>query len=940
MTKYAPYILYLLTSILVVILLVNGFGPLDNLQSSIDDFLCEVTATDDPRPGVAIVQIDDRAQEEFGRWPWNRDLIADLAAAVATGQPKAVVIDLDLYEDPDQDSAGYTDILASQLTWIEQAVLPYDIALATFRRNKTIPHEFIFKNSIVVDNPIGIMDEQSSLQVRKVFPPAEKLLAHDPHLGFEYHEPDDDRILRHQPLAMQFDGYYYPSLSLMAAMVYLGVPSSEVVITEGQHIEIGDQRRVPIDNHGRYFVNFPKDGCFTVYSAYHVLSEGFNLKDLEDKLVFVVVDNFRAGEWFTTPVNAELPDRLLAPVIAENIINNDFLTRSSDNTGLLMLIIFALGGALAFVLPRVNLMYRLIIIGGLLVVLANANYLLVSSFRMIPDTVYIALQLVLFMVASPFLESELLGGRVQAPSSKAGKKKPVAKPDKADRSAPVRELGDTGGTEQMPTTAFEAGQSDSGRTETDGEHDGHSLHDYQTIALDGDGGSPDSEPTEVDGADSGELEADGHGGDSGSHPEIISPTSHYDEEPPPQEGENAYAEEPVSDSQRIAVEITSLGRYQITGALGRGAMGMVYKGVDPAINRPVALKTIRLDFLNDPNEIAELKERLHREAQAAGKLSHPNIVTIYDVGSEGPLQYIAMEYLEGRTLEQLIKKKVKFNYKIIAKIIIQICEALEYAHERGIVHRDIKPANVMVLDEYRVKVMDYGIARIDSNSMTKTGIAMGTPNYISPEQLQGQSVDCRADIFSLGVVMYEMLLGRRPFRGENITSLIYSIVNNEPEKPSNLNPQIPLLFDHIITRALKKNPPERYQRAKDIVRDLHDFVESFSTKYRAATRRHRNAALHQESGVLTFASGRHRAGRPDYSFFSEPGFLSRISSASDRATPDSITSTPSCSKSDDISSRLSAAYSEQAAPFSTTRPDSRSGVSAMKVTSPSSSDIT
>ncbi|MGH8016279.1 MAG: serine/threonine protein kinase, partial [Candidatus Zixiibacteriota bacterium] len=272
--------------------------------------------------------------------------------------------------------------------------------------------------------------------------------------------------------------------------------------------------------------------------------------------------------------------------------------------------------------------------------------------------------------------------------------------------------------------------------------------------------------------------------------------------------------------------------YQVTGILGRGAMGQVYKGTDPAINRPLALKTIRLDFLSDPSELEELKERLHREAQAAGKLSHPNIVTIYDAGSEGDLQYIAMEYLEGRTLESMIKKKVKFNYRIIAQIIVQICAALDYAHQQGIVHRDVKPANIMILNDYRVKVMDFGIARVDSNSMTKTGIAMGTPNYISPEQLKGQNVDSRADLFSLGVVMYEMLLGKRPFKGENITSLIYSIINQEPDKPSNANPQIPLLFDHIVGRALKKKPNERYQRASEIVTDLADFVESFSGRRR------------------------------------------------------------------------------------------------------------
>ncbi len=225
-----------------------------------------------------------------------------------------------------------------------------------------------------------------------------------------------------------------------------------------------------------------------------------------------------------------------------------------------------------------------------------------------------------------------------------------------------------------------------------------------------------------------------------------------------------------------------------------------------------------------------MKERLFREAQAAGKLSHPNVVTIYDVGSEGHLQYIAMEYLEGETIEEMIKRKTKFNYRIIAQIIMQICSALEYAHDQGIIHRDIKPANIMVMPNYKIKVMDYGIAKIDSHSMTKTGIAMGTPNYISPEQLKGLKPDRRADIFSLGVVMYEMLLSKRPFNGDSITSLIYSILNTEPEKPSTLNPQIPIMFDRIIDKTLSKNPDDRFQRAADVATSLEDFVESFASR--------------------------------------------------------------------------------------------------------------
>lgn len=267
------------------------------------------------------------------------------------------------------------------------------------------------------------------------------------------------------------------------------------------------------------------------------------------------------------------------------------------------------------------------------------------------------------------------------------------------------------------------------------------------------------------------------------------------------------------------------GRYRILGTLGKGAMGMVYKGLDPAIDRPVALKTIRLDQIFEQGEVRELRERLNREAKAAGKLSHPNIVTIYDVGEEGNIQYIAMEFLRGNTLESLINKGLNWDYKTLSRVMIQVCDALDYAHENGIVHRDIKPANVMILEDNQVKVMDFGIARVDkSASMTQTGTALGTPNYISPEQLKGQPVDRRSDIFSLGVVFYELLTAQKPFKGETISALIYSILHTEPPPPSEINLNVPRIFDKITAKALVKDPDLRFQRAVDMADILRKLI--------------------------------------------------------------------------------------------------------------------
>jgi len=275
---------------------------------------------------------------------------------------------------------------------------------------------------------------------------------------------------------------------------------------------------------------------------------------------------------------------------------------------------------------------------------------------------------------------------------------------------------------------------------------------------------------------------------------------------------------------------TTLGRYKIIEEIGRGAMGIVYRGIDPAINRPVALKTVRLDVAVPPSEKEELRSRLLREAQAAGQLSHPNIVTVFDVGSQGDVYYIAMEYLKGYTLERAVQKKLTLNYKIFAKLMIQVCDALEYAHSNDLVHRDVKPANIMVLDNFRVKVMDFGIARVMNSNMTQTGVALGTPSYISPEQLSGHGVDRRSDIFSLGVVMYELLTKDKPFSGESINKLIFNILNSTPRRPTQLDSNIPDAFDRICLKALEKDPRQRYQYAADLSRDLKEFIASMAPR--------------------------------------------------------------------------------------------------------------
>lgn len=270
--------------------------------------------------------------------------------------------------------------------------------------------------------------------------------------------------------------------------------------------------------------------------------------------------------------------------------------------------------------------------------------------------------------------------------------------------------------------------------------------------------------------------------------------------------------------------INQLGRYIITSELGQGAMGVVYKATDPLIDRVVAIKTINLGLALDEKE--EYEGRFYQEAKAAGRLSHPNIVTIYDVGKSGDVAYIAMEFLQGREVRDILNDGEILPVAETLQISSQVALGLAYAHEHGIVHRDIKPSNIMVIRDGHVKITDFGIARMESASVrTQTGMVLGSPKYMSPEQVMGKLIDQRSDIFSLGVMLYEMLAGRPPFMGENVNAIMYQTLNGIPPPPSTLNPAIPDMLNFIVAKALAKSLDDRYQNAKELADDLRDCLK-------------------------------------------------------------------------------------------------------------------
>jgi TonB family protein len=265
-----------------------------------------------------------------------------------------------------------------------------------------------------------------------------------------------------------------------------------------------------------------------------------------------------------------------------------------------------------------------------------------------------------------------------------------------------------------------------------------------------------------------------------------------------------------------------IGRYQVQESIGYGAMGAVYKAFDPLIKRTLAIKTIRLDIPRQSPQYKNFIERFYHEARISGTLSHPNIVTLFDIGEEGGLPYLAMEYVEGETIASIIERGLRFKPEKVIGLVSQVASAVDYAHTKGVIHRDIKPSNLILYDTDRVKVTDFGIAKLVDAEMTQSGTLLGTPSYMSPEQAMGDKLDGRSDIFSLGVCAFEMLCGDQPFPGNNVTSILYKLVHVDPIEPANLemNGLVPEKWHEVFGRVLAKKPDDRYQTATEFVQDL------------------------------------------------------------------------------------------------------------------------
>jgi eukaryotic-like serine/threonine-protein kinase len=743
--KSSGLILYLLITLFIVTIYLDQPRMFQRIETSVFDKLFELRGKKQVSDDIQIIAIDDASLKELGAWPWHRDKLATLVEKLAQQQPKTILLNVPLGDDPREDSMGYTQLLADKIKAAGNVILPYRYSTSDFSATGAGIPDYLTRNAFAKFDNKEKLETNPPLIAGSINMPSKILSSAAYGLGFSGASFDFDRHVRNEPMILSYAGGYLPSVDFVTASRYLNYSRDNTTVEVGQSITLG-HRKIPTDHSGRMPVNFNgPQGVFKYVSASDIISGAAGRTNLNGKIAIIAFTGTGSSDVYTTPVSKLMPGVEITANSIENIIHDNFLREVGAASWINIIIILGLGVFAAFILPRISLMYRLVALGILLFVMANVSFALFTAADIMTKVSYPIIMILFFMVASPMLKLN---------------------------------------------------------KDSDNEEEAYDDEDIDYEKL--------LSATPIGGISTG-----GNQNNNFNATKVTMPLN-------TQSGTSSIIPMP-NKAGGSPIESGNFGRYQIIEPIGRGAMGMVYRGMDPAIDRPVALKTIRLDNIAEPSEAMELRERLTREAKAAGKLSHPNIVTIYDVGEQNSLQYIAMEYLDGETLEALLHNGHRWDYKTICKIMIQVCEALDFAHEHGIVHRDIKPANIMVVEHDKIKVMDFGIARFDSSNMTQSGVALGTPNYISPEQLKGQPVDRRSDIFSLGVVFYELLTGEKPFKGDTISALIYSILHTAPPPPSEINLEVPRIFDKIIAKALVKDPEMRFQTSRemaDILRKL------------------------------------------------------------------------------------------------------------------------
>jgi eukaryotic-like serine/threonine-protein kinase len=782
-----------------------------------------------PSDRVAVIAIDDQSIANIGRWPWPRDVHAQLIDQLAAGKAKTIVHTAFFFE-PQTDrglvfirkikealgpavEGGSVEQLGKVIADAEQT-LDTDAKLAASMAkagNVLVPSVFALGEpqgkpdqglpSYVARSAIDDGQGFSVPAIRGQYPIASigSAAAGSGHLN---QLSDVDGAVRDDPLLVNYYGKAVPSMALLAAVHSLNLSPGDIKLNAGESVQIG-KLRVKTDESARMLPQFYKghDGkpAFAVDSFYDVLSGKIPPGKYAGKIVLIGATAAGVGTTFAAPGYAGLSPAEMMAHVTSSILGEHFIVQPSWANWAAFTAFLLVAAYLVALLPRLTAGMGAGITTGLFALLIASEFVLLSSASLWLKLVFPAALLVighLALTTKRFLVTEAGKFKSDEESAETNRMMGLALQGQGqldmafDRFRRVP-LGDAV-MDNMYNLALDFERKRQfNKAQAVYEHMAAWDKNYkdlqsklnrarnlsETVILGGGGAHP-----------GGTMLLDGG-----------------------------------------AVEKPMLGRYQVEKELGKGAMGVVYLGKDPKIGRVVAIKTMALSQEFEGEELNDARERFFREAETAGRLQHQNIVTIFDAGEEHDLAYIAMEFLKGKDLVDFCKDGQLLPMPRVLSIVARVAEALAYAHRQNVVHRDIKPANIMYeFDSDTVKVTDFGIARITDSSKTKTGLVLGTPSFMSPEQIAGKKVDGRSDLYSLGVMLFQMLAGVLPFRGDSMAELMYRIANEEAPDIRVMRPDIPLRLANIVALSLGKRSETRYQDGDQFASDLRSVMAELS----------------------------------------------------------------------------------------------------------------
>jgi serine/threonine-protein kinase len=819
---------------LVVAVLLFLLGPSDLLQSlERKAYDIGVRATDrTPSDRIAVIAIDDASIANIGRWPWPRDVHAKLADTLKAGGAK-VVGNLVFFSEPQLDPGlAYVNRLigeyqkavpdpqslepGSPLIGIGALLQEAEGALNTDRKlaqsyekagnvllpmlfeigdprgrpDKALP-EYVTRNAIGAAGAGG--GDGPFATTANVQVPTEVIGRHARGIGHLNDQPDVDGGRRAEPLVLQHFDRLYPSFSALVAARSLNLEPKDIGVT-AEGLSLGNLRiaTTPQLEMYTYFYKdrdgrspFPVDSFFDVYSG------KIGGDKYRDRVVLVGPTAAGLGTSWATPVSPAMAPVLVTAHSVSSILQEHFFVVPTWAYWAELAAFVLVAVYLIVVLPRLSAGAAAAATAGLLVVLLGIQFGLMTGKGMwLRMMLPVALLLVghLLLTTKRFLVTE------------AGKVKSDAESAESNRMLALAFQGQ--GQLDMAWDKFRKVPLDDGL-----------LDNLYNLALDFERKRQFNKAEAVFAYMSAFNPKFRDIAQKLSRAKQLSETVIL--------GGAGGGKTNTSILTADQVEKPMLGRYQVEKELGKGAMGVVYQGRDPKIGRVVAIKTMALAQEFEADELADVKERFFREAETAGRLNHPNIVTIFDAGEEHDLAYIAMEFLKGRDLVPYTKPGALLPPESAVSIAARVADALDYAHRNSVVHRDVKPANIMYEPASdTVKVTDFGIARITDSSKTKTGMVLGTPSYMSPEQLAGRKIDGRSDLFSLAVSLYQLLCGRLPFEGDSMAQLMYRIANEDAPSILDHNPAVPPAVVAFLARALAKDADQRFQTGAEFAAAL------------------------------------------------------------------------------------------------------------------------